>query len=158
MKTILLIILFVFFTFASIIVPYKVVSSANTPKQIEVGPNQTYFWTSDYTLSRSLEGTFSLKSSAYFELRQEGKTPKQSVFEGPSVGENNGLYWVRDFPMTGDWKVSGSSPEIFSLKPSTFISTPYFIKKGFNIFLGAFFGFFFWLLSIGFVLWLDSRF
>jgi hypothetical protein len=156
MKTILLVILFVFFTAISIIVPYKVVSSANTPKLIEVGPNQTYFWTSGYTLSRSFEGTFSLKSSSYFELRQEGKKPKQSVFEGPPVGENQGMYWIRDYPMSGTW-INSNHAEIFSLEPSTFISTPYFIKKGFNIFIVAVFGFFFWLISVSFVTWLDVR-
>ena len=155
MKTNFLISLFVLFTFASIIVPYKVVSSANTPKQIEVGPNQTYFWTSGYTLSRSLEGTFSLKSSNYFELSQ-GDIVKQSVYEEPTLGENNGLYWIRDYPMTGSWTVSNSSPEIFSLETSTFISTPNFFEKGLNVILGAVFGFIFWIFSVGFLAWLDK--
>lgn len=154
MKSYLLIILFLFFTAGSIVVPYKAVSSANTPKQIEVGPNQTYFWTSGHIVSNSLEDTFSLKSYRHFELHQ-GTIVKPATLEAPEPGEDQGLYWVRDFPMSGTWSIS-SPATIFSLETSTFISTPNFFEKGWNILIGSVLGFVFWILSVGFVAWLDK--
>ncbi len=148
MKTTALFLLFLVFTVACIFLPAHFVSVSNTPKQIDIGLNQTYYWASDHILT--LDGTYSLKSLYYFELHQ-GDVTVQAILEAPEPGESNGMYWIRNYPMTGNWDVSGGSPIIFSSQDSLITSTPDGWGKGWHIFSGSVLGFIAWLFSILFL-------
>jgi len=153
MKSTILVILFLAFTATCIFLPAHFVSVANTPKQINIGLNQTYYWPTDHILT--LNSDYSLKSPYYFELHQETNTV-QSILEAPEPGESYGKYWVRDYSMSGDWDVSGSSPTIFSSQDSLITSTPDGWGKGWNIFSGSALGFIAWFFSLLFLAKLDN--
>ncbi len=154
MKEILLTILAFCLVIFSLYFPFRIAYLDNQPKQVTVGPNQTYTWASDQLLTRSLETTFSLKSPAYFELRQ-GEIVKQAVYETPVIGETNGLYWIRDFPMTGTWATS-AQVTIFSLEESSFTISATFWYKFINYFLAVAFCAILLLISLIILVWLDS--
>lgn len=153
MKSWVLMTLFVCLIIFSYVFPFRSAFLDNQTHQVTVGPNQTYLWTSDHTLSRSVEDTFYLKSSTYFELN--GQIVKQAVYEEPVLGEDSGLYWIRDFPMSGAWNISNPAT-IFSLEEETTltVSTSFWYKLVNYVF--AFIGSFVLLaFSFLFIIWLD---
>ena len=114
MKSTILVILFLAFTATCIFLPAHFVSVANTPKQINIGLNQTYYWPTDHILT--LNSDYSLKSPYYFELHQETNTV-QSILEAPEPGESYG-----NGSETIPCLVTGTSPVV--LRPSSAHKTP----------------------------------
>jgi hypothetical protein len=148
-----MIVLVLLITAACIYVPWNVVSDTNSPHQVGIGPNLLYFWPYNHILS--LDGTYSLKSYGYFELSQDNIVKKQATVEVPKPGESQATYWIRDYPMTGVWRVN-SSTTIFSLESSVVTSTPDPWHKGENIALGSFLGFVAWVCLLAVLFWLDN--
>lgn len=154
MRSLFFIALFVLLTIACIYYPAKLTSGENTPQQISIGPNAPHYWHSGDVLT--LNGTFSIKSTSYFEIKKNDVTQKQAILEKPEVGETDGLYWVRDFPMQGDLTITSGST-IFSLTESTIVSRPQEFDKFFNIFTGCVIGFSCWILGLAFLGWLETK-
>lgn len=125
----------------------KSIAYFNSPRIVETGPNKTFTWTSSDILT--VHGTYSLKSYGYFQVIQ-GDRPKQAVYEEPTIGEENGLYWIRDYPMSGDYLVSGSAT-VFSVEAYSATATPTPASKIFNIFFGSIIGIVVWLFILAFI-------
>lgn len=154
MKEIFLTILSVCLVLFSLFAPFRYAYLDNQPKTITVGPNQTYDWTSGQTFTRSVEGTFSLKSDAYFEVKYD-QVIVQAAYEAPVLGEEEGLYWIRDLPMSGTWTTSASAT-IFSLEKTTISLTATFWYEFTNYLVAVFFCFVFLVISLIIVVWFDS--
>lgn len=154
MKSWFLIILFACLTIFSFIFPFRIAFLENQTHEVIVGPNQTYLWRSDKTLSRSIEDTFYLKSFDYFELKQE-KIVKQAVYEEPALGEDSGLYWIRDFPMSGAWNTS-SPATIFSMEETTLTVSTSFWYELINYVFAIIGSFVLLVFSFLFIIWLDQ--
>jgi hypothetical protein len=139
-------VLFIVLTILCIAVPWVIVADANKPHQVAIGPYDTFsYWYLGNTLT--LDGTYTLKCSRFFELRQ-GETIKQSVLENAPDGKGKGDYWVRDYEMKGEWMVDRCSPNIFSLETTNVTLTPQTSEKAWHILMGAVWGLGSWILSL----------
>lgn len=153
MKSWFLMILLVCLIIFSFVFPFRIAFLENQTHEVIVGPNQTYLWTTGHTLSRSVEDTFYLKSSTYFELN--GQIVKQAVYEEPVLGENSGLYWIREFPMSGAWNIS-SQATIFSMEETTLTVSTTFLYKLANYVFATIGSFVLLVFSFLFIIWLDQ--
>lgn len=153
MKNWFLMILFACLIIFSFVFPFHMAYLDNQTREVTVGPHQTYLWTSDYTLSRPIEDTFYLKSYTYFDLKQGGIV-KQAVYEEPVLGEDSGLYWIRDFPMSGAWTISGPAT-IFSLEETIITISTSFWHKLANYIIATISCLFLLIVSLVILHWLD---
>lgn len=153
MRPLIMIVLVLLVTAACIYVPWNVVSDTKSPHQVTIGPNLLYFWPYNHTLS--LDGTYSLKSYGYFQLSQDDIVKKQATVEAPEPGESQATFWIRDYPMTGVWRIN-SSASIFSLESSVITSTPDPWHKVEITILGGVFGFLAWVCLLALLFWLDN--
>lgn len=143
------------FTAISVYFPLMMVAKENRSSSETIGPHEPVFWSNLKIFT--LDGTYSASSQNYFELYQEGQIPKQAILEDPEVGKGKGLYWIRDFPMAGDWRTT-SSAELFNPTETQTITTVYTShSKALNGFLGFMFGFIIWIVLMVFLSWIDSN-
>ena len=135
--------------------PISLTIRANSPTTPSTGIHEPVSLNAGSTIT--LEGTFSFKSSSYFELHQDGRDPVQAVLEPAQVGEKYGLYWIRDLSMTGTW-TNTAGTEIFSSQSASITVVLSGFDKGFNWFLCVVSIIIFLIVSIFILLWIDNLF